>query len=184
MSEHIQRHPYVAIGKNGLLKVGMAADPKKRSSSLRKDFRVKGDEFDHIEAFDKIEAAYTVERNLIEHCQRHYTQHSGREWFTGADFRAVVDTARELTNEWRNYKYPRVSQEEIEAAVRRHAEVAEWLRQRKERRELRKAEREKRGESRVFRRRRGEKVFASIVRVLTPAAPLAAFDGVVLALGP
>lgn len=160
----IPRHPYVAIGQNGLVKVGMAVDVKKRQAQLRKEFRAKGDELASLESCDKIACAHSVEWQLIFHCREHYTQHSGREWFTGADFRTVVDLARKLTNEMRG-RLPFVWTEEdrAQAAVR----SAERREQRQIEIEARKAWKA----ARRMRRNKSERVISAIVSFVVGNSP-------------
>src|SRR4051812_5624053 len=110
-------HPqaYVALGLNGLLKVGMSKDAKTRASSLRTVFKTKGDTFHRIHICPRIEAAYSVESSLIRFCEEKYESHSGREWFTSGDFEAVVIEAGRLTEEWKAHRYPKFTEARLAA---------------------------------------------------------------------
>lgn len=135
------RHPYVALGRNGLVKVGMSIDVEKRAQSLRKEFKAKGDELCTIESCEKIPRARGVEWALIHHCEKQFARHSGREWFVGADFRTLVDLARKLTEEMRDQPAFIWTAEDQARATARRAQVMAERRVRAEDNKVRQAAR-------------------------------------------
>jgi predicted GIY-YIG superfamily endonuclease len=101
---------YVAQGENGLLKVGVTSNFRRRIHTLRKKFAEKGDTLARYHACDRIEMATTVEWRLIHACRVRFVPHSGREWYVAGDFDAIVDIAIATTNEYRDRKPHRVYQ--------------------------------------------------------------------------
>jgi hypothetical protein len=158
-------HAYVAQGYGGLTKVGYTKNPRQRRSSLKKEFKAKGDELSAIEFCDSIQAAFGVELALINHCEEAYTRHSGREWFTGCDFRALLDRARKETDSRRHQKpIPPMTAEEREHWRDHYAKRREEGRLANE---ARKALVAKRSANFQMKRRKSERVVAAVVAVLT-----------------
>ncbi len=117
-------HPYVAHGASGLLKVGHTINVAKRLTSLKKEFRKKGDELVRIEHCEALRAGRVVESRLIQHCRKHFQKHSGWEWFTGANFDQVFALAIAETEVWKSHVYREwtpPTEEEMEATRARNA---------------------------------------------------------------
>lgn len=128
MADVVLKQAYVAIGVNGLLKVGHTTNVKNRLRSLKQDFKRKGDVLGHWHPCDRIIAAYSVEMELIRICGELYEAHSGREWFKAGDFHRVARIADGLTRKWKHHRYPPLPSEEEQAEM-----AAFWARWRAER---------------------------------------------------
>ena len=96
-------HIYVAMGRNGLLKVGFAGNVLNRVRSLDDAFFQRGDRLDSLRASGVIGNPRVAERKLIGFCDQRFKRHRqrGREWFVGADFDAVLLFAASLAGDLR-----------------------------------------------------------------------------------
>jgi hypothetical protein len=81
-------YPYVAYGAT-LIKVGVTSNPDTRYAGLRQLFRSKGDRIIGFAHFGPADHACHIEDALIRFCRERFEQHSGFEWFVGADHEAV-----------------------------------------------------------------------------------------------
>lgn len=164
------RHPYVAIGERGLLKVGMAQDVHKRWQSLRQEFASKGDALLQMYALPALEAAYSVERTLIVFCAKAFQIHSGREWFQGACIQSAIDALHEAWDKWRAHSYyraPPQSAEQRAYCERLRQQRAEWKAQRRLAADRRRAERARAAAIGNFGKGRSRRVFNMLAHALT-----------------
>jgi hypothetical protein len=114
---------YVALGSGGLVKVGYTVDLKARTAQLRREFRAKGEEMVRIQGCERIPHARIAEYRLIDHCRKHYTTHSGWEWFVNAGFDDVLAVAAKVSAALRDFDpppYVPMAAEELLALKERH----------------------------------------------------------------
>lgn len=110
---------YVAVGSNGLVKVGRSSRPKIRLQSLKRDFKLMGNEvinFYHSEPFRN---SWSAEYELIKFAREYEGVEVayGREFFRCIDPDACIEKAKSLAiaglNEMREAE--RIKEEERKA---------------------------------------------------------------------
>lgn len=89
---------YIAIGDNGLLKVGCTSNIKTRSCGIRDEFKKRGGKLAGLYVSDLVASGWRIEKKLIDFCAASFpTDGSGsREWFTDASLRRVIRFAHGL----------------------------------------------------------------------------------------
>ncbi len=91
---------YVAVGMNGLLKVGITSNRERRKSAISSFLKKNGDSLDVIEFCDPVLIGGYIESRLISHVQSILPKYSGREWFIdNGRFADIVSVAKALTSE-------------------------------------------------------------------------------------
>lgn len=109
---------YVVVGSNGLIKVGMSANPSKRIQSLKRDFKLMGNEVIDFYQSEAFGTSWQAERELIDF-SKNYPGASvvfGREYFQGIDASVCIEKAKALET---------LGMEEMRRAERRRNEIRE-----------------------------------------------------------
>ncbi len=91
----LEQHIYVAIGHEGLIKVGRTSSIEQRTSMLRVDFKKRGDVMKMINFLPSMINARWAETYLIHRMKSEFVVMFGNEWFSGTDYESAFRMAIE-----------------------------------------------------------------------------------------
>lgn len=160
---------YVVQGSGGLLKVGRTCNFPRRLKMLRREFKAKGDKVLRHLVIEPLHEAQYPEWRLISALKQSYPQHSGREWFDGADFDDAVRLATAICGADRARQAYLRSEEWAAGKAQREADLAALISERDAQRQAEIDYRRQREARRLERRRRKTGPFEFMRLFLTGA---------------
>lgn len=89
---------YVVVGSNGLVKVGKSSKPSQRIQSLKRDFKLMGNEVIDFYQSKPFSSSWQAERELIKFSKNYPGSNVvfGREYFKDIDPSVCIEKAKEL----------------------------------------------------------------------------------------